>query len=543
MRKNGENIWNRMNRRKFIQNTAVLGTVSAFHSCSPDEKINGRITGASVNIGHLLRDKAFKPSSTSSKTDVVIIGAGISGLSAGRWLLKNSISNFKVLDLENYTGGNACGGSNEISGYPNGAHYIPIPNNDLVDFLAFLEESKVITGWDENNLPVYNEYYLCFDPQERLYINGRWQEGLIPQYGVPEADKKQIAEFLSLMDEMRHAKGDDGKDAFAIPINNSSKDPLFTSLDNITMQTWLKQHKLSSAYLHWYINYCTRDDFGTGYEKISAWAAIHYFAARKGKGANAEAHDVITWPEGNFWLVRKLVTSFQEKIINNALVVKVKRLENEVLITYFDNQQQVMRSIKAKQCILSVPQFVAARLIDDQERLEKVHQNIQYAPWMVANLKVGKLEERNGAPFSWDNVIYDSNSLGYVHASHELLNSTLLNKNITYYLPLDHLSPSEVRKDALKKTHQEWAVMVLNDLEKIHPNIKSVTKELNVTLWGHAMAQPIPGMIHGPVRHELSKPVNNLIHFAHTDIAGVSIFEEAFYQGINAAKKVVEQLA
>ena len=34
-------------------------------------------------------------------------------------------------------------------------------------------------------------------------------------------------------------------------------------------------------------------------------------------------------------------------------------------------------------------------------------------------------------------------------------------------------------------------------------------------------------------------PIDNQIFFAHSDLSGVSIFEEAFHQGINAAKQVL----
>ena len=79
--------------------------------------------------------------------------------------------------------------------------------------------------------------------------------------------------------------------------------------------------------------------------------------------------------------------------------------------------------------------------------------------------------------------------------------------------------------------------MVVKDLKKIHPDIENHTSEFNVLLWGHAMVKPVPGIIHSSIRKELADPEGN-IHFAHTDLAGASIFEEAFYQGFNAFKKI-----
>jgi hypothetical protein len=151
---------------------------------------------------------------------------------------------------------------------------------------------------------------------------------------------------------------------------------------------------------------------------------------------------------------------------------------------------------------------------------------------------VNALEERSGAPLSWDNVLYESNSLGYVAATHQLMDTHLSKHNLTYYLPLVGDTPANERKNAQAKTHEQWTAMVIDDLKKVHPNIEAALQEINIMIWGHAMAQPLPGMIHGPLRSSLSGSIKNRIHFAHTDVAGVSLFEEAFYQGLKAARLV-----
>ena len=152
---------------------------------------------------------------------------------------------------------------------------------------------------------------------------------------------------------------------------------------------------------------------------------------------------------------------------------------------------------------------------------------------------VGTLEPKGSTlGMSWDNVIYNSPSLGYVVATHELIQQKTNRKNLTFYLPLTDNHPKQSRLAAYKKTYEEWVNIVIDELKIIHPNIEEAIEELNVLLWGHAMVQPLPGMVHGKMRQELGKSVGP-IHFAHTDLAGASIFEEAFYQGLGAAKKVL----
>ncbi|ACU59064.1 flavin monoamine oxidase family protein [Chitinophaga pinensis] len=533
-----------MRRRSFIQSIAGLTVVSSFlASCQRQHVIKGSVIGASSHTGHLLRDKNFAAPVAVTEHDIVIVGGGISGLSAARHLHRQGITNMVILDLEKEMGGNAACGGNDISGYPWGAHYVPIPNNDLTAYTDFMRECGVITSPPEAVLPTYNEYYICFDPEERLYINGQWQEGLIPQFGVPDAEKKQIQQFLDKMQAFRIAKGEDGKDAFAIPLDNSSKDPVFTTLDQLTMKEWLHQQGWTSPYLQWYVNYCTRDDYGTTYDEISAWVGIQYFASRKGKGSNADHHDVLTWPEGNGWLAAHLKKELQPYFHNEALVARIQEEDGQLAIDYFDVKESRLKRIKARQCILAVPQFVAGRILHDEARIRKVHQHIQYSPWMVANIRSNALEERTGYALSWDNVIYDSPSLGYVEANHQQVEQGKKQKNLTYYLPLTGKSPVEERKAAIERTHTEWVKMIVDDLDLVHPDIATNMEEVNVMIWGHAMAKPLPGIAHGTIRQELGASINDRLHFAHTDLAGNSLFEEAFYQGLTAAQKVMTQLS
>jgi protoporphyrinogen oxidase len=529
-----------MDRRDFIKITSGAAVASSLlFSCSGRKQIKGGIIGASANVGHLLRDRAFDAPKETTHKKIVIVGGGVSGLSAAYHLQRSGETDFLLFDLEKEVGGNARHGSNSVSAYPWGAHYIPTPNNSLTAYIDFLKECNVVTG-TENGLPVYNEAYLCFDPQERLYINGRWQDGLVPHYGLSAEEQKEVKQFLDLVNGFRYQKGADGKDAFAIPIDSSSKDEAFTQLDNITMKQWLQQNRFTSPALHWYANYCTRDDFGTTYDSISAWMGIHYFASRKGKGANAEHSDVLTWPEGNGFLVAHLSKNLTANTKTGCLVVYVASALDGVTITYLDTINGKLKAVEAKQCILAIPQFVAARLLKDEERMQKVATHLHYTPWMVANLTVSGLQERGGAPLSWDNVLYDSPSLGYVEATHELVQQRIPKRNLTYYLPLTDGQAADERNKAQQRSYEEWVDMIVRDLKKVHPNIEEKLEELTVMLWGHAMAQPLPGLVHGSIRSELSASLNHNLHFAHTDLAGASIFEEAFYQGLNAANKVLQ---
>ena len=532
-----------ISRKKFLSWTAgaYLGSLMPW-SCRQRKSIGGSIIGASSQVGHKLLSQISGSPVEEQRVNIVIIGGGVSGLSAGYFLQKGGENNFVLLDLEDEAGGNARCGSNQLSAFPWGAHYVPLPNNDLAEYLEFLTSINVITGSNEAGLPMYNEAYLCFDPSERLYINGRWQEGLVPHFGVPENEVKQIAQFLEAMHHFRQAKGSDGKDAFAIPIDNSSTDSQYINLDTLTMKNWLLSRGWTSSYLHQYVKYCCRDDFGTRHEEISAWMGIHYFAARKGRSGNAEHDDVLTWPEGNGFLVNKMIEKMRPQIKTGCLATRVQ-LESAGLVhvDYYDVKTSSLKRLIADQCLLATPQFVTARLLQDQIRVADVQKYFDYTPWVVANFSVRSIAERSGAPPAWDNVIHNSESLGYVCASHQLLQQHPKRENLTFYLPLTNGRGSEQRKIAQARTHSQWTAMVIDELKKIHPDIDDCIEKMDIMIWGHAMAKPLPGLIKGSTRAELSKPIENRIFFAHTDLAGASIFEEGFYQGLKISQQLLTQ--
>ncbi len=76
------------------------------------------------------------------------------------------------------------------------------------------------------------------------------------------------------------------------------------------MGAWLDANGFTSKRLRWLAEYGCRDDFGTNLDRISAWAGIHYNAARlPGEDEDEEPSDFLTWPEGNGRLVHHLAKS------------------------------------------------------------------------------------------------------------------------------------------------------------------------------------------------------------------------------------------
>jgi hypothetical protein len=58
---------------------------------------------------------------------------------------------------------------------------------------------------------------------------------------------------------------------------------------------------------------------------------------------------------------------------------------------------------------------------------------------------------------------------------------------------------------------------------------------------GHAMIRPTPGFLSSPARAALVASPGP-VFYAHSDLSGLSLFEEAQHLGIAAAEKVLARL-
>jgi len=307
------------------------------------------------------------------------------------------------------------------------------------------------------------------------------------------------------------------------------------------MHEYLKSNHFDSPHLHWYINYACRDDFGTSFTNVSAWAGLHYFASRDAGDEEIENTSVLTWPEGNGWIIRRLRELLATSITTHSLAFHVAPAKNSVLVDVYDFQTGSSTRIQASHVVFSCPRFLGKYLLDPAaEDNPGISAEFEYAPWMVANLSLKSFPlPRSGFPLSWDNVIYDSESLGYVVATHQSLKTFNPETVFTYYYAMTGSPASQERTRLLETDWRSWLEFIVRDLSKPHPEIAHLITQVDVFRWGHAMVRPRPGFMWGAARQEAAQSIGN-IHFAHSDLSGFSIFEEAQYRGILAAEKILK---
>jgi phytoene dehydrogenase-like protein len=511
-------------RRAFIVagGTAVVAAGAAVVSRFTDApaliglttKSGGHITGRWVNesaaAGHRIRDGVpVGPPKRVRRVPVVIVGGGIAGLSAAWQLDRRGFHDFVLFELEKENGGNARGGENAVSRYPWAAHYVPVPGPRATLVRELFTELGVLTsaGWDERTL--------CFAPQERLFVQGAWRSGLEFELLGSRAGREDLRRFDALVNEHRESG------AFTIPMELGAR--AGSPLDTMSFGDWLTAHDLRSPEMRWYAEYATRDDYGAPLHDTSAWAGIHYFASRE-----RSEQGPLTWPEGNAWIARHLSAKLANYLVTGSPVHRVVRESKGWRVRAGDDE------IQCEHVIFAAPTFVAPYVIQGMRA-----PNFTYSPWLVANLTLNRWPEDRGAPPAWDNVLRAGAGLGYVVATHQALRARDDGPTVwTYYHALATRDPATERRQLLSATWTDWVERIVNELEPAHPNIRRCVTNVDMMRFGHAMVRPTVGFLSSEARRSTSW-VPPGIHLAHSDISGLSLFEEAQYRGAAAADAVL----
>ena len=533
------------NRREIL--TAFLGVPVAIAACrrSATPKFpDGEIVGASDVFGHRVRDglRIDVPSDAWTDIPLVIVGGGVAGLTAAWRLQKSGFSDFALIEIESAPGGTSRSGSNRFISYPWGAHYIPTPMKENTALVSLLNDMGVIEGADKDGEPLIHEQFLCRDPEERVFYKGRWYEGLYLHAGATDDDQQQFDKFNAEVSRWISWRDARGRRAFTIPVSACSDDAEVTALDRISIEEWLNERGLNSPRLRWWIDYACRDDYGMTLEQTSAWAGLFYFCSRVVK-PGVESQSLITWPEGNGRLVNHLFENSKARVQLDRAVVEVNPTSDGVDVITIDREGRNPRGFHARRVIFAAPQFMARYVIRPYRDNPPPHiAEFHFGSWMVANLTLRDRpkQSQRDFPLAWDNVLYESPSLGYVVATHQRgldRGPTVL----TYYYPLCDENERDARTRLLETDWRGWADVALTDLSRAHPDIRELVERLDVMRWGHAMIRPRTGFMWGQARREAAKPFRS-IHFGHSELSGVALFEEAFDHGLRAADEVLAQI-
>ncbi|WP_434776898.1 NAD(P)-binding protein [Neisseria sp. Ec49-e6-T10] len=548
-----------LSRRRFIGNTlGLLGAAAlplyGYYSRFPRNNPSIQVHRPGMQMGHYLRDKqAWPKPSKQMNCDVLIIGSGAAALTAAWKLSKENVKDFLLIEGPEPDGNNAGMSYQELS-YPTGAHYLALPTKESFHVREMLTDLGVLQKDPDSDTPTYDERVLVHAQEERLLKNDVWQDHLLPEN---DSDSQR---FFQQINNLSNTKGNDGKRIFVLPSALSSQDPKWRALDRQTFAQWLKDNHYSSPDLLWYLNYCCQDDYGQGIHQVSAWAGLHYFASHNAHAKHAE-HAVLVWPNGLANISAQLREKIQFKRINlfdhtthdhmqtplisqgSALNITEHDTHVEVLIGTHDLAELKTMKIHAKKIICAAPLYISSHIVSNIEQYGFVpteHLPV-YAPWLVSNFVLNRFpQEKSGTPLAWDNVIHQGKGLGYVVSTHQLIRVARPELTaFTTYHALDSEEPALMRAWLLNASEEELLNLAVSDLRTAYAeDFWHYVQHVDISVRAHAMACPHQGFLHNKGLQNLQAQQGRVL-FAHSDLSGFSVFEEASWWGYQAALRLL----
>jgi len=466
------------NRRNFIK-FVVVGSMAA--GCPVDLSLLAATPPAAVDgednrICHQVRDgKVFEHPPASARHDIVIVGGGMSGLTAA-YLLRHR--DFLLLEKEPHWGGNAYIMEYEGQAYATGAAFLTKDERAYSFARQIGLEPLPINNWDGSII-------------NGQFIPDTWGDGLdkLPySAAVRESFKKFKKEMLAIDVAQRSLE------LFGMPFSNFLKG-------------YADEVKL------WWDTYGP-SNWGAQSNETAAAVAINELQEMAADNRRDERY---TWPGGLGAITRKLAELLQASSAGHmqtgATIVAVVPGKSDVQITY--TQGAELKTVTAKVVIMATPKFITRRIVDGiPEKQSDAMHDIHYIPYPVVNLIFDKPVFNKGYD-TWcpgntftDFIVADwvvRNQPGYKQKYNILTCYTPMQEEDRGYL----LTEPSTRKVAER---------VLSDFQKLFPGSNVDPIEVHIYRRGHPLFKSTPGL-YTRTQPLVRRPMDR-VFFANTDCEG-----------------------
>jgi len=494
------------NRRDFIK-FVVAGAVAAgcpidlslVSAQSNDAQKNhpASVEGEDNRICHQVRDKGnqiFMRPAASARHDVVIVGGGVSGLTAAYRLQHHD---FLLLEKEPHWGGNAYAMQYEDSTYATGS--------------AFLGKDEYAYGFAKEiglePLPV--------NSPDASIIHGElvldtWGDGL-DKLPYPAAVRDSFKKFK--------------REMLAIDVQKNARE-----LFNKPFSDYMKGYPAELK--QWWDGFGP-SNWGAVSEETAAASGIFSLQEMAGE---SRADDRYTWPGGLGAITKKLAeilqAKYKDRMQTGATTVAVVNGKEEVQVTYMLGGE--LKTVSAKAVIMATPKFITRRIVDGlpEKQSEAMHQ-IRYIPYPVVNLIFDKPVFNHG----YDTWCPGNTFTDFIVADWVIQKQPGYKQKfniISCYTPMKE----DERGYLLNETGaRKIATGVLSDFQKLMPGLNVDPIEVHIYRRGHPLYMTTPGL-YTEVQPLVREPMDR-VFFANTDSEGP---ESTTSEGIHAARRAAKEV-
>jgi protoporphyrinogen oxidase len=496
------------NRRDFIK-FVVAGAVTT--GCPVDLSLLAQSeahggTSATVDseenrICHQVRDgHVFERPPASAKHDVVIIGGGVSGLTAAYQLQHRDVL---LLEKEPHWGGNAYAMEHDGSVYATGAAFL---EGDDSEALALAKEIGLTP------LPIANADGSIING---VFVEDTWGSGLSKLPYPPivrDSFKKFRKEMLGIDVEKRGAE-----------------------LYNVPFSSFMKLY--AGEIKQWWDTFGP-SNWGTVSDETPAAVGIR---ALQDAVVSSTKDTRSTWPGGLGAITARLTEILHPKIGDrmqtSATTVAVIPGKEDVQVTYVLGGE--LKTVSAKAVIMATPKFITRRVVEGiPEKQSQAMQQIRYIPYCVVNL----IFDKPVFNFGYDTWCPGNTFTDIVVADwviHKKSGYKQKYNILSCYTPMREEERSNLLTEPGART---IAANVLRDFQKLMPTFTVDPIEVHIYRRGHPLYMTTPGLY--TQTQPIARQPMDRVFFANTDSQGtVSTTNEAIVAARRAVRQAEAKLA
>jgi protoporphyrinogen oxidase len=516
---------NYSDRRDFLK-VLIGGTGAAFlalHGCGDDTSKIQRVAGPNpetilkrqrFSLAHqYVRDKSIigaKNNNESMQCDVVIIGAGASGLAAALTLHD---AGFDVLLLENESqvGGAGIHGNMHDIKYPYGSVY-------FVDYSDDIKKICARTGLQP--LPAPEDAVL----HQGELIGNFWSDASLQSLEISQIEKDGMKRFRDVL------LNDQKVPSYPLPRKLSQYE---SELDAQSAKEYLSQY--SSPYLETLLDLYSRSSMGGTLKESNAYCLLNFYSSEIG---SEFGKDRFTFPGGMNALYKAIASLIpQEKVMTNHLAFAIENTKDGVEVSCVNDVNEI-RIVKAKKVIMTGQKHVSSFMIQDLSDAQRsAMMSMQYPPYATMHFTceeelfpnhIMDVWTPEATPFCTD--IICSNAMQgtkkkYDHHVYSIFGAMPQQQRSVL---MDDQAMAKHGVDIISKT-----------MKYLGKSLDSIS-QIEVFGWGHALAIPFPGSHNGPA--QLASARHGNMYFGASDNDAASSVENALANGFASGREVIQSL-